>query len=196
MAGAVPDPQLHSHVAIASVERADGTVAAVRSRPAFVAAREVGAFYRAELAAGLRELGYETVSAGKDQRYFGIRGVGERVNRAFSRRTGEVHRAAQRFRAEHGRDPERGELRSLALRTLAPALPHRRRRDVRPPSRARALGGADAHPPHRRHRGARRVARAALRRSGARDGPLPRALRAAHGATSSSQRITATARSR
>jgi len=55
--------------------------------------------------------------AGKDQRYFGIRGVGEQVNRAFSRRTDEVHRAAQRFRAEHGRDPERGERRSLALPT-------------------------------------------------------------------------------
>jgi len=122
VAGAVPDPQLHSHVVVTSVERKDGTVAAVRSRPAFVAAREVGAFYRAELAAGLRELGYETVSAGKDRRYFGIRGVGEQVNRAFSRRTDEVHRAAQRFRAEHGRDPERGELRSLALQTREPKL--------------------------------------------------------------------------
>ncbi len=126
VAGAVPDPQLHSHVVIASVERADGTVAAVRSRPAFAAAREVGAFYRAELAGGLRRLGYETVSAGKDGRYFAIRGVGEDVNRAFSKRTEEVHRAAQRFRAEHGRDPERGELRALALRTREPKVPRTR----------------------------------------------------------------------
>lgn len=117
VAGAVPDPQLHSHVVVTSVERADGTVAAVRSRPAFRAAREVGAFYRAELAHRLRELGYETVSAGKDRRYFGIRGVSEPVNRAFSKRTDDVHRAAQRFQAQHGRDPERGELRSLALQT-------------------------------------------------------------------------------
>ncbi|HZV73219.1 MAG TPA: MobF family relaxase [Conexibacter sp.] len=32
---AVPDPQLHTHVVITSVERADGSTAAVRSRPAF-----------------------------------------------------------------------------------------------------------------------------------------------------------------
>ncbi len=126
VAGAVPDPQLHSHVVITSVERTDGTVAAVRSRPAFVAAREVGAFYRAGLADGLRELGYETVSAGKDRRYFAIRGVGEQVSRALSKRTEEVHRAAQRFRAEHGRDPERGELRSLALQTREAKVPRTR----------------------------------------------------------------------
>jgi len=114
---AVPDPQLHTHVVITSVERADGTTGAVRSRPAFGAAREVGAYYRAHLAHELRELGYEIEPAGKDRRYFRIRGIGEDAERAFSKRTEEVTRASRDFRARYGRDPERGELRDMAVKT-------------------------------------------------------------------------------
>ena len=39
---AVPDPQLHTHVVITSVARHDGSTAAVRSRPVFRDAREIG----------------------------------------------------------------------------------------------------------------------------------------------------------
>lgn len=114
---AVPDPQLHTHVVITSVERRDGSTAAVRSRPVFRAAREVGAYYRAHLAHELRELGYEIAPAGRDGRYFSVGGVSERAEEAFSKRTEEVTRAAREFRARHGRDPERGELRDLAVKT-------------------------------------------------------------------------------
>jgi conjugative relaxase-like TrwC/TraI family protein len=114
---AVPDPQLHTHVVITSVERHDGSTAAVRSRPAFRAAREVGAFYRAHLAHELRDLGYEIEAAGKDGRYFRIRGISEQAERSFSKRTEEVTRAAREFRARYGRDPQRGELRDMAVKT-------------------------------------------------------------------------------
>jgi conjugative relaxase-like TrwC/TraI family protein len=114
---AVPDPQLHTHVVITSVERTDGSTAAVRSRPVFRAAREVGAFYRANLAHELRELGYEIAPAGRDGRYFSIRGIGEDAEHAFSKRTAEVTRATREFRARYGRDPERGELRDMAVKT-------------------------------------------------------------------------------
>ena len=124
--GAVPDPQLHSHVVITSVERSEGTVGAVRSRPAFGAAREVGAYYRARVADGLRELGYRVEPSGNDGRYFAVAGVDEEAARAFSKRTEEVHRAAQRFRAEHRRDPERGELRSLSVTSREAKLPRTR----------------------------------------------------------------------
>jgi len=125
---AVPDPQLHTHVVITSVERRDGSIAAVRSRPAFRAAREVGAFYRAHLAHELRELGYEIAPAGKDGRYFFIGGIRENVEQAFSKRTTEVTRATRDFRARYGRDPERGELRDMAVktRTRKQPLPHDR----------------------------------------------------------------------
>jgi conjugative relaxase-like TrwC/TraI family protein len=117
VADAAPDPQLHTHVVITSVERTDGTTGAVRSRPVFRAAREVGAFYRAHLAEGLRELGYEIEPAGKDGRYFRIRGIGEDAEHAFSKRTEEVTRASREFRARYGREPERGELRDMAVKT-------------------------------------------------------------------------------
>jgi conjugative relaxase-like TrwC/TraI family protein len=112
-----PDPQLHSHVVLTSVEREDGSVAAVRSRPVLRAARELGAYYRAHLAGELRELGYAIEPAGDDGRYFRISGISEEMERAFSARTEEVQRAAREFRAKHGREPERGELRDLAVRT-------------------------------------------------------------------------------
>lgn len=122
----VPDPQLHSHVVITSVERVDGSVAAVRSRPVLRAAREVGAFYRAQLAAELRTLGYVITPAGKDGRYFAVDGIERRVEQCFSSRAEEVERAGREFRATHGRDPARGELRALAVRTRAAKLPRTR----------------------------------------------------------------------
>ena len=56
---AIPDPQLHSHVAVIAAERKDGKIAAVESRQLYRAARENGAWYRAELAANLQELGLQ-----------------------------------------------------------------------------------------------------------------------------------------
>ena len=123
VAGAVPDPQLHSHVVITSVQRTDGEIAAIRSRPVLRSARELGAYYRAALAEELRGLGYAIVPAGKDERYFRIRGVSEEVEQAFSKRTEEVRVAARRFQADHGREPKRGELRALAVRSRSAKLP-------------------------------------------------------------------------
>ncbi len=146
VAGAVPDPQLHSHVVITSVERSTGTVGAVRSRPAFGAAREVGAYYRARLAEGLRNLGFKVEPSGKEERYFTIAGVDDDAARAFSKRTEEVHRAAQRFRAEHGREPERGELRSLSVSSREAKLP-RTRAELDRAWRALAAEQGMEHPP-------------------------------------------------
>src|SRR5665213_2406377 len=114
--GNAPDPQLHSHVVISAVIREDDRLVAVASRPVFRSAREVGAFYRAALASELAEGGYEiTQATGKDGKYFEIAGVPRELIEEFSGRSREVARAAERFRARHGRAPERGELRNLAL---------------------------------------------------------------------------------
>jgi conjugative relaxase-like TrwC/TraI family protein len=112
----VPDPQLHSHVVITSVVRDDGKIVAVASRPVFRAAGEVGAFYRSALAGELVRLGYPTEqSTGKNGKYFEVANVPEQLREAFSGRSREVARAADRFRALYGRSPERGELCDLAL---------------------------------------------------------------------------------
>lgn len=55
--GGVPDPQLHSHVLVIAAKRRDGQLAAVESKQLFRSAPENGAWYRAELAANLGELG-------------------------------------------------------------------------------------------------------------------------------------------
>jgi conjugative relaxase-like TrwC/TraI family protein len=117
VAGAqAPDPQLHSHVVITGAVREDDRIVAVASRPIFRSARELGAFYRAALADELAREGYAIEQGtGKDGRYFEIAGVPRELCDAFSGRSREVARAAERFRARYGRAPERGELRNLAL---------------------------------------------------------------------------------
>jgi conjugative relaxase-like TrwC/TraI family protein len=114
--GDAPDPQLHSHVVITSAVREDGRIVAVASRPIFRSAREVGAYYRSALAHQLQERGYPVErGTGKQGRYFEIAGVPRGLLDAFSARSREVARAAERFRAKWGRAPERGELRALKL---------------------------------------------------------------------------------
>ncbi len=111
-----PDPQLHSHVVITGAVREDDRIVAVASRPIFRSARELGAFYRSALADELVREGYTIEhGTGKDGRYFKIAGVPRELCEAFSGRSREVARAAERFRARYGRAPERGELRNLAL---------------------------------------------------------------------------------
>jgi conjugative relaxase-like TrwC/TraI family protein len=111
-----PDPQLHSHVVITGAVREDDRIVAVASRPIFRSARELGAFYRSALADELVREGYAIEhGTGKDDRYFEIAGVPRELCEAFSGRSREVARAAERFRARYGRAPERGELRNLAL---------------------------------------------------------------------------------
>ena len=116
IAGELPDPQLHSHVVLTNAIRDDGRIVAVASRPIFRAAREVGAFYRSALAHELSERGYRIErGTGKQGRYFEIADIPRGLLDAFSARSREVARAAERFRARFGRAPERGELRRLKL---------------------------------------------------------------------------------
>jgi conjugative relaxase-like TrwC/TraI family protein len=111
-----PDPQLHTHVVITGVVREDDRFVAVASRPIFRAGRELGAFYRSALAEELVGEGYEVEKGtGRDGRYFELAGVPRALCEALSGRRREIVRAAERFRARHGRAPERGELRDLAL---------------------------------------------------------------------------------
>jgi conjugative relaxase-like TrwC/TraI family protein len=116
LAGDAPDPQLHSHVVLTSAVRSDGRMVAVASRPIFRAAREVGAFYRLALADELARRGYAIeAGTGRRGRYFEVAGLPNGLAHAFSARSREVARAAERFRAKWGREPERGELRRLKL---------------------------------------------------------------------------------
>ncbi len=116
--GGVPDPQLHSHVVVLGAERTNGRFAAVDSRELFRAARANGAWYRAELADGLRELGLEiNGGTGRDGRYFEVAGVPQQLSERWSMRGVEIERAARAFRTRYGRDPRAGELGSITVAT-------------------------------------------------------------------------------
>jgi conjugative relaxase-like TrwC/TraI family protein len=111
-----PDPQMHTHVVITGAVREDDRIVAVASRPVFRGLREVGAFYRSALAQELTGEGYPIEQGtGRDGKYFEIAGVPAGLRDAFSNRHREIAQAAERFRAKHGRAPERGEIRDIAL---------------------------------------------------------------------------------
>ncbi|HWY18921.1 MAG TPA: MobF family relaxase [Solirubrobacteraceae bacterium] len=114
----IPDPQLHSHVAVIAAVRTDGQVAAIESKQLFRAARENGAWYRAELAENLKQLGLPIERrTGNGERYFEIGGVSKELSEYWSTRSQDVDRAAQTFRQRYGREPRPGELDSLTLGT-------------------------------------------------------------------------------
>jgi len=116
--GGVPDPQLHSHVVVLGAQRMDGRFAAVDSRELFRSARANGAWYRAELASDLQELGLEVRGrTGRDGRYFELTGVPEKLTERWSARAADIERAARAFRTRYGRDPRAGELGSITTAT-------------------------------------------------------------------------------
>jgi conjugative relaxase-like TrwC/TraI family protein len=124
MDGDAPDPQLHSHVVVTNAVRDDGRIVAVASRPIFRSRQEVGAYYRSALAHRLSQRGYAIdAGTGNHGRYFEIAGVPRGLLEAFSARSREVARAAERFRARYGRAPECGELTRLKLENRKAKIP-------------------------------------------------------------------------
>ena len=119
---AAPDPQLHTHVVITGAVREDDRFVAVASRPIFRAGREVGAFYRSALAEELTGEGYAIErGTGTHGRYFELAGVPRPLCEAFSARRREIVRAAERFRARHGRARNAASCGNWRSRTAAPS---------------------------------------------------------------------------
>jgi len=98
VAGRPPDPQLHSHVVLhGAVRRGDGRVVAIESRAWLVHQREIGAAYRAQLAAELGQLGFEVqAGTGRGGRYFELAGVPQGLLEAWSGRHYQVRAAIDR----------------------------------------------------------------------------------------------------
>src|SRR5579884_1816058 len=117
--GEVPDPQLHDHVVIANMAKraGDGRWVAIDSRELFRVAAESGAIYRAELASGLQQLGYQTRREG---RYFEVEGISDRLRKVFSARSDEVGAAVRRFIQEYGRPPTIAERKALTVLSRSP----------------------------------------------------------------------------
>ncbi|MCY4002363.1 MAG: relaxase domain-containing protein [Rhodospirillales bacterium] len=87
------DPQLHTHCVIANmVQGGDGKWRTMVNDGIYQQKMAIGAIYRAELAEGLRELGYRVEKTHADGR-FEIAGVPRDVIEAFSTRRAEIEAA-------------------------------------------------------------------------------------------------------
>ena len=121
------DPQLHTHVLVANLVRAeDGRWSALDGRLVYAHARTAGFLYQAALRAELtRALGVEWTPVSKGSAE--IRGVSSRVIRAFSRRRAEIE-AAIELHGSRGRhaaqiaalDTRRAKDRAVRPEALAP----------------------------------------------------------------------------
>jgi len=102
VAGRPPDPQLHSHVVLhGAVRQGDGKVVAIESRAWLVHQRELGAAYRAQLAAELGALGFQVqAGTGRGGRYFELAGVPQGLLEAWSGRHHQVRTAIDARLAE------------------------------------------------------------------------------------------------
>jgi hypothetical protein len=84
----------------------------------FRSQRANAAWYRAELAHELRQLGLEVRSrTGRDGRFFELQGVPDALVKRWSRRSEVIERAAREFGDRCGREPHPGELSSIAVAT-------------------------------------------------------------------------------
>ena len=98
------------------------TASSPRSNPAssYRAARENGAWYRAELAANLRELGVPIERRpGERERYFEVQGVSEELASRWSTRSEDVDRAAADLPPALRREPRAGRARLADARAPA-----------------------------------------------------------------------------
>ena len=89
------DPQLHTHAVVANMAQGgDGKWRTMVDDGLYSGKMAIGAIYRAELAEGLRELGYGIEKTHPDGR-FEISGVSREVIEAFSRRRAEIEAAME-----------------------------------------------------------------------------------------------------
>jgi len=102
VAGRAPDPQLHSHVVLhGAVRQGDGRVVAIESRAWLVHQREIGAAYRATLAAELGRLGFQIeAQTGRGGRYFELSGVPSGLIEQWSGRHRQVRDAIEQRLSE------------------------------------------------------------------------------------------------
>lgn len=84
------DPQLHSHCVVPNVaEREDGKWCSPNLRQVFREKMTIGALYRAELAQGMRALGFQIE---EDRQFFRVQGVPQELETELSKRRQQIEK--------------------------------------------------------------------------------------------------------
>lgn len=121
------DPQLHTHAVVLNVtRREDGQWRALSNEEIYRQKMLLGQHYRNELAAELREQGYDVRSGSKG--LFEVRGVDEDLIEHYSRRSKQIEEKVKELR-ESGKYPGAGEQKLREIATLGSRVA---KRDVDP----------------------------------------------------------------
>ena len=105
------DPQRHTHCPVLNMTQMQDTWKALSNEPLFENKMYYGQYYRNELAANIKELGYE-IRSGKNG-LFEVSGIPEEALREFSRRTAQVEASYNTLKHRYPRASE-SKLRELA----------------------------------------------------------------------------------
>ena len=94
------DPQLHCHCVLLNMTKdSKGTFKTVHNDPLFKNKMYLGQFFRNQLAAEMKRIGYKIEVTDRKKGFFEISGVGKEVMEAFSKRSQQVRREMKALRA-------------------------------------------------------------------------------------------------
>ena len=113
------DPQLHTHCLVLNLAvRADGTTGALESKPFYNAKMVAGAYYRAELAHQLEEMGFRVERT--KNRTFEVKGIPRTLTDTFSQRRAEIRTALAESGETGARAAAKATLRTRTVKEHAP----------------------------------------------------------------------------
>ena len=99
------DPQLHCHCVCMNITKnSEGKLKTLHNDPLYKNKMYMGQFFRSQLADEMQKIGYSIEVTDRKKGFFEIRGVGEEVIRAFSKRSLQVQEKVQELRELEYRD--------------------------------------------------------------------------------------------
>lgn len=105
------DPQLHCHCVCMNITKnSEGKLKTVHNDPLYKNKMYMGQFFRSQLAEEMKKIGYAIEVTDRKKGFFEVRGVGEEVIRAFSKRSQQVQAKVQELRELEYKDLPREHL--------------------------------------------------------------------------------------
>jgi len=109
----IVDPSLHTHALILNMTQINGEWKAIESKEIFQNYIKMGQLYRNELAAKLKELGFEIEVTDANKGFFEIKGIDKEILEEFSKRSEQIDELVEELKKQYPNKSE-NELRQLA----------------------------------------------------------------------------------
>ena len=109
----IVDPSLHTHALILNMTKVEDKWKAIESKEIFQNYIKMGQFYRNQLAAKLKDLGFEIEITDANKGFFEIKGIDKEVLEEFSKRSQQIDILVEKLKKQYPNKSE-NELRQMA----------------------------------------------------------------------------------